>query len=143
MRIRVAPKGRVERVDQRARLGGIFSPISYSVTMISSLLGLLLTKRLPLRQPCRGRGVLAVGRRQKNPGETKLLNDLDQELALQAGVVRQPWRACLTNALRFFRFLRDNGGLGHPFVLHQRFELREGELRILIAYCNCGVITSC
>src|SRR6266481_9518689 len=55
MRIRVAPKGRVERVDQRARLGGILSPVWYSVAMISSLLGLLLKKRLPLRQPCRGR----------------------------------------------------------------------------------------
>src|SRR6267143_5866236 len=58
MRIRVAPKGRVERVDQRARLGGILSPVWYSVAMISSLLGLLLKKRLPLRQPCRGREAL-------------------------------------------------------------------------------------
>ncbi len=42
MRIRVAPKGRVERVDQRARLGGILSSVWNSVAMISSLLGLLL-----------------------------------------------------------------------------------------------------
>lgn len=35
--------------------------------------------------------------------------------------------------LRFFRFLRDNGSLGHAFVLHQRFELRQGELQNL----NC------
>jgi hypothetical protein len=43
-----------------------------------------------------------MGRRQEIPGETKLLNDLDQELALQAGVVRQPWRACLTSATSIF-----------------------------------------
>src|SRR5216683_2599836 len=60
MRIRVAPKGRVERVDQRARLGGILSPVWYSVAMISYLLGLLLKKRLPLRQPCRGREALRL-----------------------------------------------------------------------------------
>src|SRR5229473_4897367 len=52
MRIRVAPKGRVERVDQRARLGGILSSVWNSVAMISSLR--LAPKRLPLRQPCRG-----------------------------------------------------------------------------------------
>src|SRR5216683_3693100 len=42
MRIRVAPKGRVERVDQRARLGGILSSVWNSVATLSSLLGLLL-----------------------------------------------------------------------------------------------------
>src|SRR5713226_3975342 len=58
MRIRVAPKGWVERVDQRARLSGISSPIWCSVAMISSPLDLLLKKRLPLRQPCRAREAL-------------------------------------------------------------------------------------
>src|SRR5229473_8397339 len=58
MRIRVAPKGWVERVDQRARLSGISSPIWCSVAMISSPLDLLLKKRLPRRQPCRGREAL-------------------------------------------------------------------------------------
>jgi hypothetical protein len=33
--------------------------------------------------------------------------------------------------LRFFRFLRYNGSIGHAFVLHQRFELRQGDLQNL------------
>src|SRR5713101_5859707 len=94
MRIRVAPKGWVERVDQRVRLGGILSPVWYSVAMISYLLGLLLK------------------------------ND---SLSASPGA-----RASQT-LLRFFRFLRYNGSLGHAFVLHQRFELRQGELQNL----NC------
>src|SRR5712692_7415134 len=53
MRIRVAPKGRVERVDQKARLGGILSPVL--VFGRHALLPFRLApKRLPLRQPCRG-----------------------------------------------------------------------------------------
>jgi len=56
MRIRSRQKDGSNGLIKETRLGGILSPVWYSVAvaMISSLLGLLLKKRLPLRQPCRG-----------------------------------------------------------------------------------------
>ncbi len=63
------------------------------------------------------------------PGETKLVIDSIRSSRYKLALFANLGTRAPQTLLRFFRFLRDNGGLGHAFVLHQRFELREGELQ--------------
>src|SRR5713226_3618599 len=81
----------------------------------------------------RGRTETILLRKMSLPGEQASLSTSITSSRYRLALSVNPGTRAPQRYFDLFRFLRGNGGLGHAFVLHQRFELREGELQNL----NC------